>query len=182
MGFEEVRPEKKISRFIDYTIGASDGLILSFVLVSGLTVVFTPGVVTAIASSALLLWSIAMGLARYYQTPELPEHHHEDQEEEADESWQLEAEVLHTTSVAQSSAWNIGLAYFLGGILPLLPFALVDEHPYFKTAAGTFLMIVILGWARAMMLKKPIVNTILPMLLLCAAASAGVWLTARLFV
>ncbi len=175
--------------YIDISIGLTDGLMMSFVVISGLIQLATASVISVVVLIMCALGGLAMGLSRFYSAPDLPghDHHHHGEDEERDQEdeahWEEEAKALTDPRISRISAWNIGCSYTVGGLIPLLSVLLFKESEdvYLFTMLFTFAALCVLGIAKSSFLGRPPLIPTLRLLILCAAAAGGAWVIGGVF-
>lgn len=135
----------------DISIGMSDGLVIPFILVAGLTAIVTDiHIIIAIAVIITIAGAVAMAMGGYFASKAETEDDHADkdkmqelftkiglseetqkvilQEMEKDsKEWEVFAAKYHLKDrldpvLIKKTAFNIGISYFIGGIIPIAPY------------------------------------------------------------
>lgn len=199
--------------FTDIAVGLSDGLTIPFIVIAGMAGA-QASVHTIIIGGfiAAIIGAIAMGFSAYagekeqlHETGELQPREEEilrrigvdedikqqlaaDAAKERSEFDELAASYQLKESNARTqmfkSAFLVGVAYFIGGLVTVLPFLIFENISTAFIASATLVvaLIIILGYVRAKRTEKNMAENILRPLLLTIGAAFGVYYVAGLFV
>ena len=115
----------------DIVIGMADGLTVPFALAAGLsTAVSTNGIIVTAGFAEIVAGSIAMGLGGYLAGKTEIEHYDAELKREYSElttHYDTERrEVKEILNRARMSARNIGVAYIVGGTVPLMAYIFTE--------------------------------------------------------
>lgn len=163
----------------DVSIGMSDGLVIPFILVSGLTAIITDiHIIIAIAVIITISGAVAMAMGGYFAGKAEADNDHADkdkmqelftkiglsaetqqvilQEMEKDsKEWEAFVAKYHLMDrlnpiLIKKTAFNIGISYFIGGIIPIAPyFFIADPFEALKLSSViTILCMFIFGYLK----------------------------------
>lgn len=175
---EEHKNLNEADMVTDLLVGMSDGLILPFALVTGLSVVIPDtNTIITIGVVATMVGAIGMGLSRFYagrfdaehHAEEGHSHHHIDEIDLThEERVAVAGEMQHdkekwkelvtsyeldkfNPKIARDSARNISLSYILAGLIPLTPYLVFSDRDLaLKTSiAVTVIGLFVFGYLKA---------------------------------
>jgi VIT1/CCC1 family predicted Fe2+/Mn2+ transporter len=191
-------------------IGLSDGLIIPFALAAALSSAGAkPFYILAASLAGACIGALSMGLGSYFSSQEEADEAHQaphDTEEEMEalgidpetrraileqqaldqQEWlRYRAEhQLHTLPIgARQRALNTALAYLGGGLLPLLPFMIMDQplSALKWSAAFVLFSLAILGWVKARLYEQRVLWFVLRSVFWGAAIGLGAYVIGGFF-
>jgi VIT1/CCC1 family predicted Fe2+/Mn2+ transporter len=142
----------------DIVLGASDGLVTTFAIVSGVAGAnLTPNVIIILGAAKLLADGVSMAAGNYLG--------HESEEEA------LGRRRLHTP---QMSALLTFLAFIGAGIVPLLPYLIIGsgQLTFYTAILLTLVTLFIVGAGRTYITKRPWITSGFEMLLIGSVAAS----------
>ncbi|HRO41476.1 MAG TPA: VIT1/CCC1 transporter family protein [Flavipsychrobacter sp.] len=149
-------PKSKDDFIVDFIVGMSDGLVIPFAVAIGLSVLFSPFIIIVTTLCIVGISAVAMALSRYFsiRSSMNQEHVHEiisslgldhttqnmvrDEATKTNNEWQAIMNEVNDVSRSGKSALNVGLSYLVSGIIPVVPFLLIEND----TVALKFSVIV----------------------------------------
>lgn len=198
----------------DILVGASDGFTIPFIVVAGMTgALLSVNAIIIAGIAAAFIGGIAMGAGAYMgekeqldETGELSPREEEilrriglgedikeqlaaEAAKEKDEFNELAAsyelpEDRNALSKIRTSAFTVGIAYLIGGLIPVLPFLLINEqiHALVYAAIFTLVCLFVLSFFRAQRTGRNGLYGALRPVFLTIAAAWGAYYVAGLFV
>lgn len=194
---------------IDIIVGLSDGLVIPFALATAVSRVTTNDIaVIGWTLTAIAVGAVAMSFGSYYAAKE--DDHDLAHEEQLMEKLELEPEVINAISDeakqgqekwerlatqyglspsfdavrAKRSAFNIGLAYAGGGLIPLIPYFFTTsvQEGFKLSLIITAISLLVFGFLKARYTSQNIIGTALKYILRGATTAVAAYLVAGLFI
>lgn len=195
------------NRSTDLIVGISDGLLIPFAVCAGISRIATEATTVLIVGFiAAVIGSIAMGLARFFAGRSEMVHMHEpdphelqmnDDEhrtiaegiKEDNERWnnylrEHGMEIDQDLRSASVSAWYIGFFYFLGGIIPLIPYIFTanNEDGFIASCIVAIICLFIFGYLKGRFTETGSFVTGLRLSLMGVLLAAAAWFVSGVFV
>ncbi|WP_276134408.1 VIT1/CCC1 transporter family protein [Polluticoccus soli] len=203
-------PEQKAvtEPVIDILVGISDGLVVPFALATAVSRI-TINTMTVIGwtLAAIVVGSVSMALGSYFAAKE--DDHDLTHEQHLMENLELEPEVVSAISEetkqgqqqweelaaqyglspsfdaakARNSAFNIGLAYAFGGLIPLIPFFFTAsvQQGFKLSVISTAICLLVFGFLKGRYTSQNAINTAFIHILRGATAAVAAYVVAGLF-
>lgn len=194
---------------IDIIVGLSDGLIIPFALATAISRVTTNDmIVIGWTLTTIVLGAVAMAIGSYYAAKD--DDHDSAKERLLMEKLELEPEVVDAiaeetkqsqqqweelaaqygltpsfdTASAKSSAFNIGLAYACGGLIPLTPYFFTSsvQEGFRLSVVVTVICLLIFGLLKARYTSQNAIITAFRHILTGATAALAAYFVAGLFI
>ncbi|KUL91148.1 hypothetical protein ZTR_00754 [Talaromyces verruculosus] len=142
----------------DIIIGFADGLTVPFALTAGLSSLGSSKLVIVGGLAELFSGAISMGLGAYLAAVTDREHYKTEAAREKREfmmAFELKLEEPNVSRAWISSA-TMGLSYFIGGLLPMIPyFAMTNvTHALFVSIGITFVILIAFGFIKNYIMIK----------------------------
>ncbi|CAH1762329.1 14187_t:CDS:2 [Entrophospora sp. SA101] len=166
----------------DIILGLSDGLTVPFALAAGLSATMSSKTVLIAGLAELISGAISMGLGGYLATKSESDHYDTERIRE-------ECKELYTRRDTRDyCALTIGIAYFIGGLIPLIPYFFVDT-PFVGlciSSSITLLCLVVFGFIKSLFIAPnrayiASIQTAFVGALAAGSAYGGVTLIDRIF-
>lgn len=197
----------------DILVGSSDGFTIPFVIIAGMTgAMLSANAIIIAGFAAAIIGGIAMGLSAYMgEKEQLDETGFISPREEEilrrigigeDIKEQLAAEAARDKSEfnelaanydlpeesalgkIRMSAITVGLSYFIGGVIPIIPFLIIDDlmTALFYSGGITVICLFVLGFYRAKRTDRNGWGGAFRPIFLTLASAWGAYYVAHLFV
>jgi VIT1/CCC1 family predicted Fe2+/Mn2+ transporter len=188
---------RRADLLIDLMIGFSDGLVIAFAIVTGIAAFFTIPVIINVILVSITLGAFAMGMSRSLGDAdaapnymdlglsESTEKHISEQIAIESDQWQSDprSAVIEKSARSKSSSLNIAFAYIAGGLIPLIPFWLLQDKQaaWNASLALTSVSLLILALLKSRFTQQSFLFIGLRTIVIALLASGAAFLIANIF-
>lgn len=159
---------RKYDFLVDFLVGMSDGLVIPFAVVTGLSVSFPPAIIVSISLLLAVAIALAMSLSRYFsaKNPVDDARLHEivsslrvgestreliiEEAKKTNDEWQSITDELDDPETIVKSAAYVGFSYLLAGTIPVIPLLVIADDAWaVRCSMGcSLLALAVLGYAK----------------------------------